>query len=192
MRKKTNRRFLIGLDEVGRGPLAGPVVAVAVKIKKERSFFWKLGIKDSKKLTAKKREYFYKIFMKHPFLEWGMGVVSEKRIDKINILQATKRAMEKALQKIDCKNSLFLIDGNFKINFCGEQISLPKADEKILECSIASIIAKVKRDKMMENLHKKYPLYGFSFHKGYGTEKHRKAIKKYGVSPVHRKSFKLL
>ncbi len=122
---------------------------------------------------------------------WGKGKVSEKKIDEINVLEATKIAMRKALEKVGYNNSLVLIDGNFLLDVNCEQKSVVKGDEKILECSVASIIAKVERDRLMKRYHKKYPLYGFDSHKGYGTERHRKMIKKHGNCPIHRKSFHL-
>ncbi len=192
MREKAK---LIGLDEAGRGPLAGPVVAVAVCIdkKREKDFLMlkKLGIKDSKKILPKKREMIYEEIISFPFVEWGMGIVSEKTIDKINILEATKLAMKKALKKVNREDYLLIIDGNFKINTNQKQKSITRADTKILECSIASIIAKVERDKIMQKYHKKYPIYGFDKHKGYGTREHYQAIKKYGLCKIHRKSFNL-
>ncbi len=178
---------LIGLDEAGRGPLAGPVVACAVTIKGKLN---KIGIKDSKKISPKKREELYNYLVNSDCIEWGVGVVSEKVIDKINILEATKLAMKKALEKIDVENSYLIIDGNFEIDVNYPQKSVKRADESVLECSIASIIAKVERDKIMERYHKKYPLYEFSKNKGYGTEKHIYLIKKHGSCPIHRKTFK--
>ncbi len=191
MAKKTNR--ITGLDEAGRGPLAGPVVAAAVRIKKKRSGIRNPGLKigDSKKITAKRREELYRIITAHPDVDWGAGVVSEKVIDKINVLEATKRAMKKALKKISGEKSL-IIDGNFKLDVDCKQRFLPKGDETILECSMASIIAKVERDRIMAKYHRKYPFYGFDKHKGYGTKNHRKMIKKHGICPIHRRSFKLL
>jgi ribonuclease HII len=123
-------------------------------------------------------------------VEWGVGSVSEKVIDKINILEATKLAMKKAVEKINDKKAILLIDGNFKINMERKQQPVIRGDEKVLECSMASIIAKVERDRLMEKYHKKYPQYGFDSHKGYGTKKHFEAIKKYGLCDIHRKSFR--
>lgn len=186
---------LIGLDEAGRGPLAGPVVAAAVNIDKEKKsnilLLKKLRIRDSKKVSAKKRELIYEEIINFSWIEWGIGVVSEKTIDRINILEATKLAMKKALEKIDKNNSLLIIDGNFKIDVIQRQKSVIRADTSILECSIASIVAKVERDRIMQKYHKKYPNYGFDKHKGYGTKRHYQAIKKYGPCAIHRKSFNL-
>ncbi len=186
MKEKEKAVKIIGLDEAGRGPLAGPVVAVAVSFKKIPG----IELKDSKKYSEKKREEAYRMIMQFDSLEWGIGVVSEKIIDKINILEATKLAMKKALAKISCENSVIIIDGNFKLNVPLDQKSIVKADEKILECSAASIIAKVERDRLMQKYHKKYPCYNFDMHKGYGTKHHKKMIKKHGACPLHRKSFR--
>lgn len=197
MKEKINPKGLklVGIDEVGRGPLAGPVFAVACFLKKDKSIllkesFWR-NIKDSKKYSQKKREEVFEEVIKSGVVEWGLGVVFEKEIDKINILEATKLAMQKALYKIDYKDALIIIDGNFKINSDCLQKPIIKADESVLECSLASIIAKVKRDRVMGEYHKKYPQYGFDKNKGYGTAEHVSAIKKYGFCSIHRKSFKI-
>lgn len=198
--------FVIGLDEAGRGPLAGPVVAAAVCINrkidfKNNSFLKKIN--DSKKLSAKKREELYKKITKNLDIKWGIGVVSEKIIDKINILEATKLAMEKALRQAQGKlfrqaqgnlnkKEFLILDGNFKINSKIPQKNIIKGDQKVLSIAMASIIAKVYRDKLMTKIHKKYPEYGFLQHKGYGTSAHYAMIKKHGVSVIHRKSFRLL
>ncbi len=138
-----------------------------------------------------KRQRLCNILSNHSCIEWGIGIISEKKIDKINILEATKLAMEKSLEKVNYENFSLIIDGNFNININCKQKPTIKADEKILECSIASIIAKVKRDDVMRKYHKKYPEYGFNDNKGYGTKKHIYAIKKYGLCPIHRKTFKI-
>lgn len=188
---------IIGIDEAGRGPLAGPVVASAVKIKnrkeigKIKNIFKNNNFLDSKKISAKERKRIYQVIIKNPVVEYGVGIVSEKLIDKINILEATKHAMKKALKKLNDKDSVLFIDGNFKIDSRCKQMSIIKADEKILECALASIIAKVKRDNIMEEYHKVYPHYGFNKNKGYGTKKHREMIKKYGPCLIHRKSFRV-
>ena len=189
---------VVGLDEAGRGPLAGPVVAAAVmvKIPNFQLPISKLQIpkdlkkvNDSKKLTAKKREELYKILIKNPFIEWGIGKVSEKVIDKINILQATKLAMQKAINNLKIKPDFLILDGNFKINSRIPQKPIIKADQKVFSCSAASIIAKVTRDRIMEKYHKKYPKYGFKKHKGYPTRFHFKMLKKHGPCKIHRKTF---
>ncbi len=183
---------IIGLDEAGRGPLSGPVVSAAVRIKNKKSdiFNSKLGINDSKKISPKKRISLYNIFINHPDIEWGTGVVSQKEIDKINILEATKLSMKMALNDFNLDNSVLIIDGNFYLNIDCNQNPITRGDEIILECSIASIIAKVTRDNIMYRYHEKYPLYKFDKNKGYGTKEHREAIKKYGICDIHRKTFR--
>jgi len=199
-------KFVVGLDESGRGPLAGPVVAVALMIninpKKYSDILNKvrifLKIKDGKKLSEEKRQGWNEKIINHKNIQWGIGVVSEKIIDKINILEATKLAMEKALKDLSCKSDgrrigrtadFLLIDGNFKINSQTPQKSIIKADEKVFSCTAAGIIAKVARDRIMIRLHKKYPRYGFKNHKGYGTQLHLQKLKRFGPCPIHRKSF---
>ncbi len=177
---------MVCLDEVGRGSLAGPVVAAAVMINSPLKV---KSLQDSKKMTAKKRQEFYKILTKHSSVEWGIGKVYPKVIDRINILEATKLAMKRAVEKL--KNADFLIlDGKMELDLKIPQKSIVKADEKVVSCAIASIIAKVKRDKAMLRYHKKYPQYGFNLHKGYGTRHHLKTIKKFGPCKIHRKSFR--
>jgi len=186
--------IVVGIDEAGRGPLAGPVVA-ASSIIKTKNILYKKNIRDSKKLTSKKRLEMYNLLIKDPEIEWGVGIVSEKIIDKINILEATKLAMKKSVlnleKKIQPKKINFLLlDGNFKINTDLKQKSIIRGDDKVFSIAVASIIAKVTRDKIMEKYHKRYPLYGFNRHKGYGTKLHFKTLKKYGPCKIHRKTFK--
>ncbi len=183
------------LDEAGRGPLAGPVTAAAVIIRKlPISEFKILKIKDSKKLSAKQREIFYKLLKNPPAgglkIQWGIGIVSEKVIDKINILEATKLAMEKAIKKIKSKPDFLILDGNMRLKINIPQKSIVKADEKVFSCAAASILAKVTRDRIMQKYHKKYSKYGFDKHKGYPTKYHFKMLKKYGPCKIHRKSFR--
>jgi ribonuclease HII len=198
---KRGYKLVASLDEAGRGPLAGPVVASAVAVaaakpkiecKKLENLFTKL--KDSKKLTPKRREEIYIILVKYPKVKWGIGKVSEKIIDKINILEATKLAMQEAIENLEKKlkkNINFLIiDGNSKIKTKIPQKTIIKADEKVFSCTLASIIAKVTRDRVMVRLHNKYPKYGFDRHKGYATKHHLKMLKKYGPCKIHRKSFR--
>ena len=182
------------LDEVGRGALCGPVVAAAVTIIKKSPFqkLWKSdfhNIKDSKKLTPKKREEFYKILRNHPAIKWGLGRVSEKIIDKINILEATKLAMKKAVKNLNCKINHLILDGKMELNLPIPQKSIVKADEKVFSCAAASIIAKVTRDRIMRKYHQKYPRYSFDKHKGYSTKLHLKMLKKYGPCKIHRRTF---
>jgi len=189
---------VVGLDEAGRGPLAGPVVAAAVSIiancKLEILKF--KDLRDSKKLAPKKREDFYKIITKNPQIKWGIGIVSEKVIDKINITNAAELAMERALKnlerKMKKKANFLIIDGNHisSKNLKARSYKLiVKGDEKVFSCALASILAKVTRDKIMERYSKKYPKYGFEIHKGYPTKFHLKMLKKYGPCKIHRKSF---
>ena len=188
---------IIGIDEAGRGPLAGPVVAAAVLLNSSCNFKDKnlkeiISLaKDSKKMTAKQREKVFEIILKEKTLKWGIGKASHLIIDRVNILNATKLAMKKAVFNVkkDLRNTILIIDGNQRINIGCDQLAVVKGDQKIFLCSCASIIAKVYRDKLMERLDKKYPVYGFKKHKGYPTKKHYASIKKRGLSPVHRKSF---
>ncbi len=201
---KKGFKFIVGIDEAGRGPLAGPVVAGAVAVNL-KSIFNKLifkKVKDSKMLSAKQREEIYKYFKKNSAIKWGIGIVSEKLIDKINILEATKLAMLKAVKDLEKKLEkpsssielsvelkILIIDGNIKLNINLLQKSIVKADQKVFSCALASIFAKVTRDKIMQKFHKKYPEYGFDKYKGYGTSHHFKMLKKHGYCKIHRRSF---
>ncbi len=195
---KQGYQFVVGLDEAGRGPLAGPVVAAAVLFNKKFKVSGSrtsanFKFRDSKKLTEKQREFFYEKLTNHKNIKWGVGIVSEKVIDKINILEATKLAMQKALRqaqgKLKRKPHFLLIDGNFGIQVKIPQKSIVKGDEKVFSITAAGIIAKVTRDRIMQKMHIKYPQYGFGQHKGYGTSLHVKNLKSFGVSVIHRKSF---
>lgn len=187
-----NFKEVIGVDEAGRGPLAGPVVAAAVKLKKYSEILDEIN--DSKKLTEKKREKLYNIIMEN--FDVAISIVSVKEIDEFNILNATFLAMRKALDDLKKKidnydKNIVLVDGNFKIReYNGNQSPIIKGDAKSLSIAAASIIAKVTRDRLMIALDEKYPDYEFSKHKGYGTKKHIEALKKYGsIEEIHRKSF---
>jgi ribonuclease HII len=187
---KKGCKYVACLDEAGRGPLAGPVVAAAcviVDCKLKTADF--KGLKDSKKLSQKQREKFYKIIIKNKNIEWGIGRVSEKIIDKINILEASKLAMKKALTKLKKKPDFLILDGKMKLDLPVPQKSIVKADEKVFSCAAASILAKVTRDRIMRKYHKKYPHYNFDRHKGYPTKLHLKMSRKYGPCKIHRKSF---
>jgi len=184
--QKKGFKLIAGLDEAGRGPLAGPVVAATVMILDYKKIKIK-GINDSKKLSEKQREYLYKILTKNKNIKWGVGIVSEKVIDKINILQASKLAMRKSTKKLN--PDFLLIDGNFKINSDILQKSIIKGDSKVVSIAMASIIAKVTRDRIMQKYHKKYPKYGFLQHKGYPTKAHFANLRKLGPCKIHRKTF---
>ncbi len=193
-------KMVVGIDESGRGPLAAPVVAAAVRFRAGGELFSVATensspkIRDSKKLTPKKRKEIYEMLKENPNIEWGIGRVSEKVIDKINILEATKLAMKRAVRNLErkCSHADFLIiDGNFGINLEIPQKSIIKADEKVVSCTAAGIIAKVTRDRMMLKYHKKYPKYAFDRHKGYPTKLHRQIIKQCGFCKIHRRSFRV-
>ncbi|MGY0395572.1 ribonuclease HII [Fusobacterium sp. SYSU M8A802] len=181
---------IIGVDEAGRGPLAGPVVAAAVKLK---SYSEELQeINDSKKLTEKKRERLFDKIMES--FEVGVGIATPQEIDEINILNATflamRRAIEELKNKVGADDILILVDGNFKIReYEGKQEAVIKGDAKSLAIAAASIIAKVTRDRILVNEAEKYPEYNFEKHKGYGTKAHREFLIKLGPTPIHRKSF---
>lgn len=182
---------VIGVDEAGRGPLAGPVVAAAVKLKEYSDLLD--SINDSKKLSEKKRAELFEVIKKNFYI--GIGIASVEEIDDINILNATFLAMRRALNNLgnDIKLEDFkvLVDGNFKIRECNlNQFPIVKGDSKSLSVAAASIIAKVTRDEIMSNLKNQYPHYLFEKHKGYGTKKHIEIIKEKGViSGIHRNSF---
>ncbi|MBI4692060.1 MAG: ribonuclease HII [Candidatus Terrybacteria bacterium] len=188
-------KLIIGIDEAGRGPLAGPIAigAIAIgplnaKVKNQNVKFLK-GIKDSKKLSAQQREFWYKIIKKN--FECHCVFVSHKTIDKLNVYKATLLGVEKVLKKFKKKLGLILLDGSLYAPKEYKQKTIIKGDEKIPLISAASIIAKVCRDRRMIRLHKKFPHYGFDRHKGYGTKLHYKKIKKYGPCKIHRKSYNI-
>lgn len=176
--------FIAGIDEVGRGPLVGPVVTAAVILPKD---FYDERINDSKKLTEKKRELLYDVIMENA-ISVGIGISTEDVIDEINILNATKRAMLEAVNNLSVKPEHLLIDA-VKLNTDIPQTSIIKGDAKSESIAAASIIAKVTRDRMMVELDKIYPEYDFKHNKGYGTKKHIEAIRKYGIIKEHRKTF---
>ena len=176
--------FIAGVDEVGRGPLVGPVVAACVVLPET---FNLEGLTDSKKLSEKKREYFYDLIMEQA-LGVGVGIISEKIIDEINIYEATKIAMKEAINNCSCKIEHVLIDA-MKLDIDIPTTSIIKGDLKSITISAASVIAKVTRDRMLDELDKKYPMYDFKDNKGYPTKKHLEAIKKYGIIDEHRRSY---
>ncbi len=178
---------IVGLDEAGRGCLAGPVVAAAAILTRTKAI-QNLGINDSKQISKSKREEIYSYLISN--IEFSIGVVEHTKIDEINILQASKLAMRICLEKLTSNPDALLIDGNFKINSNFEEFPIVKGDSKSLSIAAASIIAKVTRDKLMEEkYHLLYPDYNFAQNKGYGTAAHRKAILQFGICPIHRKTF---
>lgn len=183
---KSGLQYICGIDEAGRGPLAGPVVVGCVILPKD-SFIE--GINDSKKIAEKKREKLYEEITKQA-ISWSVGIVDQKEIDELNILQATKKALTIAIESLKVKPDRILVDALEHINTLGiPYTSIIKGDEKAYSISAASIIAKVTRDRIMYEWDKIYPQYGFASHKGYGTAKHIQAIKENGVCMLHRKSF---
>lgn len=178
--------FIVGVDEAGRGPLCGPVVAACCILPKD---YKNEHINDSKKLSEKKREIAYKEIIENA-LDYGIGIVDAKRIDEINIYEATKEAMHIAISKLKISYDLILTDAMKLQNEKVEVIPLIKGDAKCECIAAASIIAKVTRDHILEEYDKKYPQYGFKSHKGYGTKKHIEAIKQYGIiKDFHRESY---
>ena len=180
-------KIIVGVDEAGRGPLAGPVVAAACILSRA---YINNDINDSKQLSEKKREELFELIMKDA-IAYGVGIVSAEEIDTLNIYEATKKAMKEAINNLKVKFDLILTDAMPLKGFDVEVVPIIKGDAKALPIAAASIIAKVTRDHMMEELAKKYPEYGFEEHKGYGTAKHMEALKKYGpIKGVHRFSYK--
>ena len=177
---------IAGIDEAGRGPLAGPVVAAAV------IFPFKVnipGLNDSKKLSANKREELFPKIQEIS-VAFGLAVVDQKVIDKINILQAARLAMKQAVETLKITPGLLLIDGNQKIDSTLNQWAIVKGDSRSLSIAAASVLAKVTRDRIMDGYHKLYPQYEFNRHKGYGTRLHRNLIQEHGPCPIHRSTFK--
>ena len=177
--------YLCGIDEVGRGPLAGPVVACAVILPKDCNILW---LNDSKKLTAKKRDELYDVILEGA-VSVGIGMASPERIDEINILQATYEAMRQAVSRLSVQPQLLLNDAVTIPEIQIPQVPIIKGDAKSVSIAAASIVAKVTRDRMMEEYDKVLPEYGFAFNKGYGSAAHIEALRKYGPSPIHRKTF---
>ena len=180
-------KLIVGVDEAGRGPLAGPVVAAACIL--PRAYINK-EINDSKQLSEKKREELFEI-IKENAIAYGVGIVSAEEIDTLNIYEATKKAMKEAIANLKHEFDLILTDAMPLKGFDVEVVPIIKGDAKALPIAAASIIAKVTRDRMCKELGEKYPEYGFEVHKGYGTKKHMDALKKYGpIKGVHRFSYK--
>ena len=179
-------KLIAGIDEAGRGPLAGPVV-VGIAIMPENSMIE--GVNDSKKVSEKKREKLYDLITQEA-IAWNVGIADQNEIDEINILNATKLALTRAIDGLKIKPDLILVDALTNINTLGIPYkSIIKGDAKEYSIAAASILAKVTRDRMMREQDETYPQYGFSGHKGYGTAKHIAAIKEYGPCILHRKSF---
>ena len=179
-------KYVAGIDEAGRGPLAGPVV-VACVIMPENSMIE--GVNDSKKISEKKREKLYEEIIEEAIC-YGVGIISQEEIDELNILRATKKGLTMALSQMNIKPNVILVDALTGIDTLGIPYkSIIKGDANSYSIAAASIIAKVTRDRIMREWDKVYPEYGFAGHKGYGTAKHIAAIKEYGLCPLHRRSF---
>ena len=199
------QKYIIGIDEVGRGPLAGPVTVAAIAATANFQKNFKVKLKDSKKLSPKQREKWFK-FVKENKIPFAIANVWPKTIDKINISKAANLAATRCIiklttnnQRLTIKNCKIFLDGGLYLNLQPttnnqrqnkiKAKTIIRGDEKIPAIALASIVAKVHRDTLMKRLHKKYPQYGFDKHKGYGTKLHYKMLKKYGISEIHRKSF---
>lgn len=177
--------LICGIDEAGRGPLAGPVFAAAVILPEGLE---DLGINDSKKLSEKKRDLLFEQ-IKEKAVAWSVASASERDIDEINILNATFLAMKRAVEGLSLRPEIALVDGNRKPGTGIEELTLVKGDAKSISIAAASILAKVSRDRYLLELDRQYPQYQFAKHKGYPTKLHYELIKAHGVSPVHRRSF---
>ncbi|MDY4221985.1 MAG: ribonuclease HII [Candidatus Faecousia sp.] len=177
--------MICGVDEAGRGPLAGPVYAAAVILPKHLHI---PGLNDSKKLSDKRRRELYPVICDQA-LAYGIGFATEQEIDEINILQATFLAMERAMAQLKIRPDLALIDGNRQKDFGLPVKTIVKGDSRSANIAAASVLAKVSRDDWMISMAEKYPEYGFEIHKGYGTRAHYQALEAYGPSPIHRMSF---
>lgn len=177
--------YVCGIDEVGRGPLAGPVVAGAVILPADCQILY---LNDSKQLSAKKREELYDVIMEQA-VSVGLGFVGPERIDEINILQATYEAMRQAVAKLDPAPDVLLNDAVTIPGISVRQVPIIKGDAKSVSIAAASIVAKVTRDRLMEQYDQVFPEYGFASNKGYGARAHIEALKKYGPTPIHRRSF---
>ena len=183
---KEDVKYICGIDEAGRGPLAGPVVVASVIMPKDSMIE---GVNDSKKVSEKKREKLYEEIT-NTAIAWGVGIIDQREIDEINILNATKKGLTNSLKELEIKPDLILVDALTNIDTLGIPYrSIIKGDTKSYSIAAASIIAKVTRDRIMRQWDELYPEYGFEKHKGYGTKMHIDAIKEYGPCPLHRKSF---
>jgi ribonuclease HII len=187
--KLQGHMLIAGLDEVGRGCLAGPVVAAAAILPlADDCLHLFAGVRDSKQLSAAQRERLYKVIMEHA-VGVGVGVISVAMIDRYNILRATRMAMQQALAALPMRPTYLLLDAMKLPAVRLPQLSLIKGDARCLSIAAASVVAKVTRDKLMEELDQQYPGYGFARHKGYGTEEHQRALVTLGPCPIHRKTF---
>lgn len=184
--KSEDIKYICGIDEAGRGPLAGPVVVASVIMPRDSMIE---GVNDSKKVSEKKREELYNKIIEEAIC-YGVGIIDHNKIDEINILNATKLGLKTSLEELKIRPNLILVDALTKIDTLGIPYeSIIKGDAKSYSIAAASIIAKVTRDRMMRQWDEVYPMYGFAKHKGYGTAEHIKAIKDYGLCSIHRKSF---
>ncbi len=184
--RRNGARHVAGVDEVGRGPLAGPVVAAAVLLP---AGFSSEGINDSKKLSARQRMVAFERICRQA-AGIGVGVIDAEVIDRINILEASLLAMATAIDRLDPAPDYLLVDGKQPVKRAIPQLTLTRGDSRSLSIAAASIVAKVTRDRLMEDYHRLYPAYGFDQHKGYPTRAHREAVAVYGGCPIHRRSFK--
>lgn len=179
-------RVICGIDEAGRGPLAGPVCAAAVILRPDTEI---VGLNDSKKLTEKKRESLFPVIQEKA-VAYGIGFASAQEIDEINILNATFLAMKRAAEQLSVQPDFFLVDGNQKPKISTvQEVTVVKGDAKSMSIAAASVLAKVSRDHYMLKMAEKYPQYDFAKHKGYGTKLHYARIEEFGISPIHRRTF---
>ncbi|RPJ16500.1 MAG: ribonuclease HII [Desulfobacteraceae bacterium] len=177
---------IAGIDEAGRGPIAGPVVSAAVILP---PLFPVKDIDDSKKLSSKKRAYLFDKIYEHA-VSVGIGIVDPPEILRMNILYASLLSMKISVQNLEPQPDFLLIDGIFQIPYGLPQQAIPKGDSLSISIAAASIVAKVTRDRLMEKYHQEYPEFGFDRHKGYPTKEHKEAVRKFGCCPIHRKGFK--
>ena len=179
-------KYIAGIDEAGRGPLAGPVVVASVILPQESMIE---GVNDSKKVSEAKREKLYDLIINEA-ISYGIGIIYQDEIDEINILQATKKGLTEAIKQMEIKPNIIMVDALNGIDTLGIPYkSIIKGDAKCYSIAASSIVAKVTRDRIMREWDKVYPEYGFGSHKGYGTAKHISAIKEFGPCPIHRRSF---
>jgi ribonuclease HII len=184
-KKYASYEAICGVDEAGRGPLAGPVVAGAVILPKDCSILY---LNDSKQVSASRRELLFEEIQEKA-ISYGVGIISQERIDEINILQATYEAMEAAIAQLSPEPDLLLVDAVTIPRVPMKQVGIVKGDARSISIAAASILAKVTRDRIMQEYDKLYPEYGFAGHKGYGSQAHIEAIREYGPCPIHRKTF---